>query len=53
MNEEGGFFHFVVASSVSKGSILQVAMFVWGNTDMGTFRAIDNNLKRDGLHDCK
>jgi hypothetical protein len=45
MNEEGGFFHFVGASSIGKSSILQVAMSVWGNTEMGTFRATDNNLE--------
>ena len=45
MNEEGGFFHFVGASSLGKSSILQVAMSVWGNTEMGTFRATDNNLE--------
>ena len=45
MNEEGGFFHFIGASSIGKSSILQVAMSVWGNTEMGTFRATDNNLE--------
>lgn len=45
MNEEGGFFHFVGTSSIGKSSILQVAMSVWGNTEMGTFRATDNNLE--------
>ena len=45
MNEEGGFFHFVGASSLGKSSILQLAMSVWGNTEMGTFRATDNNLE--------
>ena len=45
MNEEGGFFHFVGSSSIGKSSILQVAMSVWGNTEMGTFRATDNNLE--------
>ena len=45
MNEEGGFFHFIGASSIGKSSILQVSMSVWGNTEMGTFRATDNNLE--------
>lgn len=45
MNEEGGFFHFVGTSSIGKSSILEVAMSVWGNTEMGTFRATDNNLE--------
>lgn len=45
LNEEGGFFHFVGASSIGKSSILALAMSVWGNTEMGTFRATDNNLE--------
>ncbi len=44
-NEEGGFFHYVGATSIGKSTIIQAALSVWGDEEMGTFRATDNNLE--------
>jgi len=45
INEEGGFFHYVGATSIGKSTIMRVALSVWGDKEMGTFKATDNNLE--------
>jgi putative DNA primase/helicase len=45
LNEEGGFFHYVGSTSIGKSTIMRVALSVWGDKEMGTFKATDNNLE--------
>lgn len=45
LNEEGGFFHWVGGTSIGKSTIMKVALSIWGDAEMGTFRATDNNLE--------